>query len=109
MESFALNLKRRAQQLGLSNAEVARRAGLTERRYGNYITGRREPDLSTLVKIAAVLQSTPGELLSAPVSETADNRVALLDRLAAAADIMTDGDLEAAVAQAEAVINLRRR
>ncbi len=63
MESFASNLKQRAVDLGLSNAEVARRAGLTERRYGNYITGRREPDLATLVRIASVLESSPNVTL----------------------------------------------
>ena len=36
-------------QLGLSDAEVARRAGLSERRYGYYATGEREPNLATLL------------------------------------------------------------
>lgn len=47
----------------MSNAEVARRAGLSERRYGNYVSGRREPDLATLVRIASVLATTPNDLL----------------------------------------------
>jgi transcriptional regulator with XRE-family HTH domain len=64
MDLFAANLRKRAAQLGISNAEVARRAGLSERRYGNYVSGRREPDLSTLVKIAKVLTTTPNDLLS---------------------------------------------
>lgn len=64
MELFATNLRRRAEELGISNAEVARRAGLSERRYGNYVSGRREPDLATLVKIASVLATTPNDLLT---------------------------------------------
>jgi transcriptional regulator with XRE-family HTH domain len=64
MDLFAANLRKRAAQLGISNAEVARRAGLSERRYGNYVSGRREPDLTTLVKIAKVLTTTPNDLLS---------------------------------------------
>lgn len=63
MEPFATNLKRRAELLGITNAEVARRAGLTDRRYGNYVTGRREPDLSTLVRIATVLSISVDELI----------------------------------------------
>jgi transcriptional regulator with XRE-family HTH domain len=63
MEPFATNLRRRAEQLGISNAEVARRAGLSDRRYGNYVSGTREPDLTTLVRIATVLAITVDELV----------------------------------------------
>ncbi|WP_406648823.1 helix-turn-helix domain-containing protein [Rhizobium acaciae] len=63
METLSSNLKRRAEQLGITNAEVARRAGLSDRRYGNYITGRREPDLATLVRIASVFNVSIDELL----------------------------------------------
>lgn len=63
MEPFATNLRKRAKELGLSNAEVARRARLSERRYGNYVSGRRESDLATLVRIASVLATTPNDLL----------------------------------------------
>jgi len=35
MDVFAKRLRTRARELGLSDAEVARRAGLTERRYGH--------------------------------------------------------------------------
>ena len=109
METFAANLKERAQQLGLSNAEVARRVGLSERRYGHYVSGRNEPDLSLLVRIAEVLQTTPNDLLGiGRQSEETSKRRLLLDRLGAAAALMQENDLEAIVAQAEAVIALRR-
>lgn len=47
----------------MTDAEVARRAGLSERRYGHYITGRNEPNLRTLVKLCKVLETTPDNLL----------------------------------------------
>ena len=46
METFAQRIRERARELGLSDAEVARRAGLSERRYGYYATGEREPSPS---------------------------------------------------------------
>ncbi|MEZ5812982.1 MAG: helix-turn-helix transcriptional regulator [Rhizobiaceae bacterium] len=110
MDIFANNLKRRAQELELSNAEVARRVGLSERRYAHYVSGRNEPDLAMLLKIAEVLQSSPNELLSAETGEQAsDPRGILVDRLHAVVAVMTDDDLKAAVAQAEAVIAMRRQ
>lgn len=102
---FAENLRRRAEVLGLSNAEVARRAGLTERRYGNYVVGRREPDLTTLVRIAQTLSMTVDELLSDNSIEGAKNP--LRERLLVAANDLPDTDLEGLVVQAEALA-LRR-
>lgn len=109
MEIFAKNLRRRAQELGLANAEVARRVGLSERRYAHYVSGRNEPDLAMLIKIASVLQSSPDALLCDDGPQAQDHRARLIDRLKAAAGVMSDADLEAAVAQAEAVVNLRRK
>jgi len=109
MEVFARNLRRRAQELGLANAEVARRVGLSERRYAHYVSGRNEPDLAMLLKIADVLQSSPNELLSGDEPQAKENRARLIDRLKAASEVMTEADLEVAVAQAEAVISLRRK
>lgn len=110
MEIFAANLRRRAQELGLSNAEVARRVGLSERRYAHYVSGRNEPDLAMLLKIAEVLNSTPNLLLSLDAEERdKSKRAVLVERLNAAAAVMTDDDLQAAVAQAEAVIAIRRK
>ena len=63
MQVFSNRLRLEAKALGLPDAEVARRAGLSERRYGNYVAGIREPDLATLVKIAAALSTTPNRLL----------------------------------------------
>ncbi|TGT53514.1 XRE family transcriptional regulator [Mesorhizobium sp. M00.F.Ca.ET.170.01.1.1] len=104
MELFATNLRRRAEQLGLSNAEVARRAGLSERRYGNYVSGRREPDLATLVKIATVLATTPNELLTQPAdgANLSLERVTQ-DRIFAATRAMRLNDLERVAIMVEAL------
>ncbi|MER9680363.1 helix-turn-helix transcriptional regulator [Mesorhizobium sp. M0184] len=95
MELFATNLRRRAEELGLSNAEVARRAGLSERRYGNYVSGRREPDLATLVKIAAVLASSPNDLLVDQQRATVPDELER-ERAAAALVVLEGEDLRRA-------------
>lgn len=63
MQQFGNNLRRRAKELGLTDAEVARRVGISERRYGFYVTGDREPDLATLLRIADILQINVDQLL----------------------------------------------
>jgi transcriptional regulator with XRE-family HTH domain len=63
MHDFAHRLRERARELELSDAEVARRAGLSERRYGYYATSEREPNLATLIRICEVLGVTPNDLL----------------------------------------------
>ena len=104
MEIFATRLRERAAQLGISNAEAARRAGLEERRYAHYIAGRREPDLTTLVRIASALGTTPNHLLGLTTEGgRATARSALTDRLLAAASQLTDRELKMLVVQAEAV------
>lgn len=102
MMVFAENLRSRAFELGLSNAEVARRAGLAERRYANYVIGRREPDLSTLLKIAEILGSSVDDLLRP--REPSHKPNAVRDRLLAAIAVMDERDLEIFAVQAEAVV-----
>ena len=64
MEAVGSRLRSRALDLGLSDAEVARRTGLSTTRYGHYVTDYREPDLATLVRICRVLGMRPDELLA---------------------------------------------
>lgn len=110
MESFTANLKKRAQELGLSNAEVARRAGLTERRYGNYITGRREPDLATLVRIATVLESTPNILLSFDDGTAKPTPEELLKaQITSAANALDGRDLQVMAVAMQAVASHRTK
>lgn len=104
MKVFADNLRQRAEALKLSNAEVARRAGLEERRYGNYVTGRREPDLATLLNIAEVLGCTTDELLKAESDGQRTSETAMLrERLLVASATLAKGDLERVVIQVEAL------
>ena len=106
MDVLAKALKKRARELGLSHAAIARRVGISERRYGHYVSGRNEPDLATLARIARALQTTPSELLGFGPETKRSRRTALRDRLNAAADAMDDRALEITVVQAEAIAAL---
>ncbi|HXQ51069.1 MAG TPA: helix-turn-helix transcriptional regulator [Stellaceae bacterium] len=102
MDVFARHLRERARDLGLSDAEVARRAGLSERRYGYYVTGEREPNLATLVRICDVLGVTPNELLLPGGNKPLQSELARLTaRIYAAAKGLSRGDLEIAACQLE--------
>lgn len=104
MDIFAERLRERAQQLGISNAEAGRRAGLDERRYAHYANGRREPDLATLVRIAEALATTPNWLVGVASDGVASStRSDLLDRLMQAESKMTEAELRLFCIQAEAV------
>ena len=103
MDLFATKLRKRAEELGISNAEAARRVGLSERRYAHYVSGAREPDLATLVRIAKVLEATPNELLGVGTEPKRSKRTVLKERLSVAANAMDDRELEITVIQAEAV------
>lgn len=107
MDQFSKQLRDRARQLELSDAEVARRAGLAERRYGNYVRGSREPDFATLLRICAVLDVTPNDLLLAekPARSSAHER--WLSRLVTAARKLDDNDMKLAVRQVEALLEHR--
>lgn len=107
MDTFARNLKQRAAELGLSNAEVARRCGLSERRYAHYVVGDREPDLATLIRIATTLGTTPDVLLGVGVPSTLDARGQLLDRLIAAVSTLGEDELSLILIQVEAVAAAR--
>ncbi|MGI9569453.1 MAG: helix-turn-helix domain-containing protein [Desulfobulbia bacterium] len=104
MEGFSDRLRKRAEELGISNAEAARRAGLDERRYAHYISGRSETDLTTLVKIAEALGTAPNWLLGVEeLSDRDPEKAALVQRFAHAAELMPNRDVETCVIQAEAV------
>jgi transcriptional regulator with XRE-family HTH domain len=104
MDIFAKRLRERAKQLGISNAEAARRAGLDERRYAHYASGRREPDLATVVKIADALGTSPNWLLGVSLASATDREyAALMDRFANAANGMSKQEMEMCIIQAEAV------
>jgi transcriptional regulator with XRE-family HTH domain len=108
MDLFAKRLRDRAQQLKLSDAEVARRAGLAERRYGHYVRDTHEPDYATLVRICEALDVTPNDLLlPAPaVRQSLQDR--LLSRLVGAGRMLSVDDLELAVQQIEVLLKHRQ-
>jgi transcriptional regulator with XRE-family HTH domain len=110
MDTLAKKLKERAEQMGVSNAEAARIVGLDERRYAHYASGRREPDLATLVKIGKALNTTPNWLLGvASGGETLTKRGDLLDRLTTAGQGLPDSELKSLIIQAEALAAMNRR
>jgi transcriptional regulator with XRE-family HTH domain len=105
MRILGEQLRQRAQELELSDAEVARRAGLSPRRYGHYVTGQREPDLQTLVRICKVLNTTPNKLLGfddRAKKKSARNK--LIDKLLATACVLDENQLRLAVRQVEAIL-----
>ncbi|MBR0796861.1 helix-turn-helix transcriptional regulator [Bradyrhizobium jicamae] len=107
MDLFAKRLRELARQLELSDAEVARRAGLSERRYGNYVRGAREPDFATFLRICAVLNVTPNEvLLGVPSRQSTHDR--WLTRLISAGQQLAASDLKLAVRLIEVLVQDRR-
>jgi transcriptional regulator with XRE-family HTH domain len=102
---FGTNLRKRALELNISNSEAARRCGLGERRYHSYVTGDREPDLATVVRIARALITTPNALLGVAdeLCVPASPGQVLRQRLRSAANALDEPTLELAVIQLEAV------
>ncbi len=112
MEIFAKQVRERAAELGLSQAEVARRTGISERRFGHYLGGRSEPDLKLLIKIAATLGVTPNQLLGVePRASVKKNDEAgrIRSRIAVACASMDDASLPLALTLVEAVLQHRER
>jgi transcriptional regulator with XRE-family HTH domain len=108
MDLLAKRLRERARQLNLSDAEVARRAGLSERRYGHYVRNTHEPDCATLVRICAALDATPNDLLL----PTPAGRLSLQDRwlarLVGAGRMLEVEDLQLAAQQVEVLLHHRK-
>lgn len=103
MKIFTERLRQRAVDLGISNAQAARRVGILERRYANYITGEREPDLDMLAKIAKVLETTPDYLLGFGETPDKSKRAKLMARLNSAARMLPDSELELVAVQLDAL------
>ena len=71
MNTFSSRLRQHVKALGLSGAAAARRAGIGERQFHNYLSGHREPDFTTLVQICERLGAEPNLLLGFTASDTA--------------------------------------
>jgi transcriptional regulator with XRE-family HTH domain len=107
MAILGKNLRKYSGELGLSDAEAARKAGLSERRYSHYVKDDREPDLATLVRIAKALSVTPNELLGWPMEKGPSERP-LHRRMLQAADALSEAELEMVVIQIEALAGRKR-
>lgn len=105
MDLFAKMLRARARELDLTDTEVARRAGLQTARFNHYVTGRREPDLQTIVRICRVLNTTPNDLLGFDADEPENKERGNLEtRLLASGKQLTDANLKLAIDQIELLL-----
>ena len=64
MAGIGKNLRKRAEELKLSDAEVARRLNISPRRYSHYVNDEREPDFQMLKKIAKILKISLDDLFA---------------------------------------------
>ena len=108
MKGLGQVLRDRATVLGLSDSEVARRVGLSQARYHNYVADVTEPDLATFVRICRTLGVSPNEALgydgqvSAPTGDDLSR-----ERVYSAVQAI-DGDVLAYTADMlEALVNSR--
>lgn len=86
---------------------MARRAGLSERRFGNYATDTREPDLHTLGVLARVLAIGADKLLGMSNEPTATDRDQSLAQIEAALHQLPDEDLKLVSVELRAVAEWR--
>ena len=63
MDGVGARMRERCHQLGISEAEAARRCGISARRFSFYINDMREPKFETLIAICRALATTPNALL----------------------------------------------
>lgn len=63
MNSLAERMTERRREIGRSNAAIARALDMSEQRIGQYMNGRRVPDIATLARLARQLETTPDDLL----------------------------------------------
>lgn len=99
-------LRVRARELGLSDAEVARRLGLSQSRYAHYVSGVREPDYATFARICRALAFTPNEALGfAEHVEHASETTRLRERVEAAVEVMDVPMLRTAAALLDVLAN----
>ncbi|MCW9044876.1 MAG: helix-turn-helix transcriptional regulator [Alphaproteobacteria bacterium] len=108
MKEFGKHLRDRARALGMTDADVARQAGLSEPRYGHYVRGAREPNLELLCKISRVLGVSPNDLLGFEKNQSDDEaRNQQIWRINTALNSLSLKDLELSVLLIEAVLKSR--
>ena len=90
MQGLGDRLRARARELGVSDSEVARRSGVGQTAYANYVSDRHEPKLPTFLRICAVLGASPNDLLGRPTGMS-DELVGLRERVTATMEAMDAG------------------
>jgi len=68
-EAFQRNLKGRRHELGLSQEEVAQRAGVDQTYISDLEMGKKRPLIDSLANLATALDTTPSALLSSPFAD----------------------------------------
>ena len=110
MQGLGKTLRERAAALGLSDSEVARRVGLSQARYHNYVSDTAEPDLGTLMRICRTLATSPDQILHfARPDEASTGDELHRARLVSAASSLTGDVLAYAADLVEAVMAVRRK
>ena len=111
MEIFAKRIRERAAELGLSLAQVARKADVSERSFAHYAAERSEPDLASLVRIAKALGVTTDFLLgNEPRTKADKSEAGVACQRAAATLAMLDGPaLVAADTMLSSLLDLQRK
>lgn len=64
MSTFSRNLKAIRNRIGLKQAEIAEKVGITSSTWSNYEVGKSEPNTDVIVKIASALEVSVDELLT---------------------------------------------
>ena len=107
MRDIGERLQARARELGMSDTEVARRLGLAQGRYSNYVNGSREPDLATFARICRELSLTPNELLGFDTGEDGASS-GMRARLEKLLTTFEDEELELALGLLNVIASYRR-
>ena len=64
VSTFTANLRKARKQAGLTQEQVALASGIPQAHYSRIETGKRDPGIRTLIRIATALKTTPADLLS---------------------------------------------
>lgn len=63
MADLGINLREARERLGLTQEQVAQRSGVHATEVSRIEAGRRDPQVSTVRRLAKALEMTPGQLL----------------------------------------------
>lgn len=104
-------LRARAEELQLTDAEVARRLGLAQSRYAHYVSGTRSPDYQTLARICRILMTSPDYLLGFSIEAAVPlpEQTLLQDRAVAALSGMDLRSLRLATEVLDVIVRQHRK